>query len=463
MKANNHTKKSLKASGLSLMLCIAMLIGTTFAWFTDSITNSGNKIQAGNLKIDAMAYDTGSDADGMSVTIAGVNGGNPIRFENAGQNLKEDNTPIINDKFFEPGKSNAKLLQVTNNGTLAAKIKLDFKVTDDGLMDSLWFDFVKVNDDGILAGTFDKKPMSELDKIGKAVELPLLNAGENVKFVLVYGMNESAGNSAQGKTFTADVSIMAKQEVKETDGFGNDSYDKNATYPVSSTTELESALKNAQDGDTIQLVGNLKLTKTMSINKDLTIDGNGNTVISEQPVYVGAKNNVVIKEVEFTEPKNNNNNASSLYASNLEGNLTLKDCRFVDFQWEGVQITPKAGANIVVDNCYFSNSKTMKESGITTNRYFHVEVTDGTTDINKINLQLTNNTFKNVKQSYEGEEGYFKDSAVTSYGVPLKNIICKGNIFIGDVQADALGNSKVIWISDGRTTTLSYAGFEIKN
>ncbi len=39
-----NTKKSLKASGLSLVLCIAMLIGTTFAWFTDSITNSGNVI-----------------------------------------------------------------------------------------------------------------------------------------------------------------------------------------------------------------------------------------------------------------------------------------------------------------------------------------------------------------------------------------------------------------------------------
>ena len=301
---NNSTKKSLKASGLSLVLCLAMLIGTTFAWFTDSITNSGNKIQAGNLKIGAMAYDTG--ADGMSVTIKGVNGGNPIQFEKNGQNLKEDNTPIINDKLFEPGKSNAKLLQVTNNGTLAAKIKLDFKVTDDGLMDSLWFDFVMVDDNGTLVGSFDKKPMSELDKIGKAVELPLLNAGDNVKFVLVYGMNENADNSAQGKTFNADVSIMAKQEVKETDGFGNNSYDKNATYPVSSTTELENALTNAQNGETIQLVGNLKLTKTMSINKDLIIDGNGNTIISEKPVYVGAKNDVVIKDVEFTKPKNTN-------------------------------------------------------------------------------------------------------------------------------------------------------------
>ena len=49
-------KKSLKASGITLVLCLAMLIGTTFAWFTDSITNSGNKIEAGNLNIGAIAY-----------------------------------------------------------------------------------------------------------------------------------------------------------------------------------------------------------------------------------------------------------------------------------------------------------------------------------------------------------------------------------------------------------------------
>ncbi len=118
----------------------------------------------------------------------------------------------------------------------------------------------------------------------------------------------------------------------------------------------------------------------------------------------------------------------------------MKNCRFVDFQWEGVQITPKAGANIVVDNCYFSNSKTMRESAITTNRYFHVEVADGTTDINQIHLQLTNNTFKNVVWSAAGGDGYFKDSAVTSYGIPKENITCSGNVFTGVVQEDALNN-----------------------
>lgn len=45
------TKKSLWLSAVSMMLCVVMLLGTTFAWFTDSVTNTGNVIQAGNLDV----------------------------------------------------------------------------------------------------------------------------------------------------------------------------------------------------------------------------------------------------------------------------------------------------------------------------------------------------------------------------------------------------------------------------
>ena len=457
---DNQTKKSLRTSGLALLLCVTMLIGTTFAWFTDSITNSGNKIQSGTLDIGAKAYAVGQG--GTKVTITGVNGDQAITFSQTGADLEKSKDPIINDSLWEPGKSSAKLLEVTNNGSLAAKVKLAFQVTDGSLQNALWFDFVQVDANGTATGTFTKRPMNQLATVADGVEVSL-SAKNSVRFVLVYGMDETAGNEYQGKTFTADVTINATQFSEEKDGFGNADYDKNATYPVSDITEFEDALNQAQDGDTIQLTGNLKLEKVMSINKNLTIDGNGNTIISEKPVYVGAKNDVAIANVEFTSPKNASNNASSLYAEGLEGKLTLKNCRFVDFQWEGVQITPKAGANIVVDNCYFSNSKTMKNSGITTNRYFHVEVADGTTDINQIHLQLTNNTFKNVVWSAAGGDGYFKDSAVTSYGIPKENITCSGNVFTGVVQEDALNNPSIIWMSNGfKANELMYDGFLIK-
>lgn len=38
------TKKALIASVLSLVLCVSMLVGSTFAWFTDTATTSVNTI-----------------------------------------------------------------------------------------------------------------------------------------------------------------------------------------------------------------------------------------------------------------------------------------------------------------------------------------------------------------------------------------------------------------------------------
>ena len=52
MTKQKSTKRALLLSALSLLMCVSMLIGSTFAWFTDSVTSAGNKIQAGTLKID---------------------------------------------------------------------------------------------------------------------------------------------------------------------------------------------------------------------------------------------------------------------------------------------------------------------------------------------------------------------------------------------------------------------------
>ena len=51
------TKKALMLSILSLVLCFSMLIGTTFAWFTDSVTSANNIIKSGNLDV-ALYYAT---------------------------------------------------------------------------------------------------------------------------------------------------------------------------------------------------------------------------------------------------------------------------------------------------------------------------------------------------------------------------------------------------------------------
>lgn len=236
----SRTQKALLASGVSLLACAALLVGTTFAWFTDSVTNSGNKIKAGKLAINAFAYDLTADGD---YQFSGINEGKPFGFDmENGQDLREDAKPILDETLWEPGKSSAKLLEVRNDGTISAKIRIDFTVQDGGLADALWFDFVQVKD-GVASGKFEKRPMSTLETFAQNLELPL-SAGENVQFILLYGMDDNAGNGFMGKTFTADVAILATQFTGEEDGFGNNQYDADAEWPLSvwdgvSATALE--------------------------------------------------------------------------------------------------------------------------------------------------------------------------------------------------------------------------------
>lgn len=269
-----NTKKSLWGAGLALLVSIALLVGTTFAWFTDSVINKGNVITAGDLKISATAYDADmSNTSGQSYEIKGINNGNKIYFETTGQNLKDDANPIINESLWEPGKSNAKLLEVKNEGSLAAKISLDFDIKDGGLQNALWFDFIQVGADGALVGEFTKRPMSQLASLGDSREFSLA-ANQSISFILVYGMNEDAGNEYQGKTFGADVTILAKQDTVEKDGFGGDQYDKNAMYDNGDGTFT-------QDGKTFVEVGGEYIEVTADENvAGLYKDSEGGNYVS---------------------------------------------------------------------------------------------------------------------------------------------------------------------------------------
>ena len=57
MTKKHSAKRALIASALSLLLCVSMLVGTTFAWFTDSVTSANNIIMAGNLDVE-LEYST---------------------------------------------------------------------------------------------------------------------------------------------------------------------------------------------------------------------------------------------------------------------------------------------------------------------------------------------------------------------------------------------------------------------
>ena len=266
------TKKALIASGLALVVCLAMLIGTTFAWFTDSVTNKGNHIQAGTLDITATV------ADAKPGDTYNING-KEFDFGEA-QDIEETKAPIISESNWEPGQSNAKLLTVTNKGSLAAKVKLDFEVTDGGLMNALWFDFVQVTAEGGQSGQFTQRPMNTLEQFAEAPEFSLAS-GDSVSFILIYGMYEEAGNVYQGKDFTADVTILAKQDTVESDGFHNTNYDAEAEYDileVSGAEEFKQALAN---GKSVSLTQDIQLDETVEFTNAALLKLNGNTLTVE--------------------------------------------------------------------------------------------------------------------------------------------------------------------------------------
>ena len=109
MTNGKSLKRALLSSAFSLIICAAMLIGTTFAWFTDTASTAVNKIQAGNLDI-ALEMKQGESwvsAEGKTLT-----------FKTADNRAAES-------ILWEPGcRYELPALRVVNNGNLALKYKL---------------------------------------------------------------------------------------------------------------------------------------------------------------------------------------------------------------------------------------------------------------------------------------------------------------------------------------------------
>ena len=104
MTNRKSTKRALLGSVVAMVLCLAMLVGATFAWFTDTASTGVNKIQAGNLDV-ALEYSTD-----MKTWKEATNA-----------------TQLFNDKaLWEPGHTEVVYLKLVNNGNLALKYETEF-------------------------------------------------------------------------------------------------------------------------------------------------------------------------------------------------------------------------------------------------------------------------------------------------------------------------------------------------
>lgn len=213
----NTTKRSLLASLLALVMCVTMLVGTTFAWFTDSASVSVSKIEAGKLDIDVFYADTADGSEGSNWTLLTKNS-DPLSFlrKQADGTLAQDASIL-----WEPNCTySLPALKIVNNGNLALK----YKVLITGIQGNSELNDVidwtmKLGDADFVMGS----EHSLAAKSGDTVASDILTIQGH--------MDADAGNKYQGMTIEGvSITVLATQYTVENDSFSNQ-YDKFAQYP----------------------------------------------------------------------------------------------------------------------------------------------------------------------------------------------------------------------------------------
>ena len=205
MENSKSTKRALLTSALALLMCVAMLVGATFAWFTDTASTAVNKIQAGTLNVDIV------DKNGDSLN------GKSLSFRDA-----NDSTDIL----WEPGATfNLDSFKIVNKGNLAFKYKVIISGVNGNakLLEAIDF-FVKIGD-------AEKVALADWEGIllpdGEAAT-DTMDAGTTSAITISGTMKKEAGNEYQGLSIDGiGITVVATQYTYENDSFGNE-YDASA-------------------------------------------------------------------------------------------------------------------------------------------------------------------------------------------------------------------------------------------
>ena len=213
MTSIKSTKRALITSALAILMCAAMLIGTTFAWFTDTASTAVNKIVSGNLHVEIQDK-TGEKIENLEW-------------------VKENGDVIANQEgiLWEPGCTYLLTpFQIVNTGNLALKYKIVITGLDG---DSPLLDVIKFTYKTASGEEFDMSAEGHL----------AANGGTTGMITVSAHMDELANNDYMDKTLTGiKFTVYATQDTVESDSYNNQ-YDKDATYPVVvSQNELNTSL-----------------------------------------------------------------------------------------------------------------------------------------------------------------------------------------------------------------------------
>jgi len=286
MTKQKTTKRALLLSALSLLMCVSMLIGTTFAWFTDSVTSGTNRIMSGNLDVDVYYGDIEDEnsIEGVDTLFNGVT-------------------------LWEPGAVAYENLTVVNKGTLALKYLMSVAFTEENHMVEGGYALSQILRVGLVEGGVEdgltRKEVLESVDIWKEMtqfefygEL-LANTNDETVGVVIYweptaGDNDWNVNNGKVTSDGLDylhinlgISLEATQLASEYDSFDN-TYDKKARIPGMKLNEALTLTHeevtvtvpaSAPDGEYVLCYDYLKTTEnadgstTVETDFYITLDG----------------------------------------------------------------------------------------------------------------------------------------------------------------------------------------------
>lgn len=325
-------KFSLIACAASIVLSAGALVGTSYAWFSDSASNKGNIIQAGTFGIELEMYDAEQDkyvpAENADGSVDGVH-----LFE--GTNWQGDDYQVA-------------YLSLVNTGSIDLDFRLDFNITepsDDGdayHLSDILESFINIDYTYNLTadGNYRKSSWSSFTRQEGSTDpfqLPYghvfqngsyeLSAGDRLFFAIALHLpGEKLTAEYSGEAIQIDLNVAAKQKKGEFPPVTDDSL-------IGSQEELTAALASLEDGGVLTLSPDIEVTEQVRIDKkNVTIVGNGATfdVGLDNAIYIAAGSSLTITGANFKGTA-----SGKKYGIITEGNI----------------------AGLIVDSCTFTGNK----------------------------------------------------------------------------------------------------------
>ena len=384
MTNKKTTKRALFMSLMAMLLCFTMLLGTTYAWFTDSATSGSNVIKSGNLDI-GVEYTLGDEDANGDLIWKELDGA----------------TDLFQKGLWEPGHTEVVALRIKNNGTLALKYAANMNIVNETVGKT------KDGADIVLSDILTVSALTQqaVDENGNAnmvgdIAVALAFTGENAgnlaysasTFDSVYenkltpgvanyliikvDMAETVGNEANHDgtnipSIEFGINVLATQLSHENDSFGND-YDTNAEYDIVGNTAFQTAIDDIEAANGAKSVsislanGSYDTNFSVAGGKDIVISGNGkDTVLNGQIATTSStEGTITLKNLtinvdsaiqDSTGISQTGKSAIAIWGNqtviceNVTFNMSLADSTAITSWWD-----TGAGTTIIVRNCTFN-------------------------------------------------------------------------------------------------------------